>query len=57
MLNYVRPHVRERADLCGEVTIRSGDQVGHDGDDDIRWPVRSCLALEEAQKCPKVSSD
>lgn len=57
MLNYVRPHVHERADLCGEVTIRSGDQVGHDGDDDIRWPVRSCLALEEAQKCPKVSSD
>ena len=43
----------ERGDLC----IRGGDQAGHDGDDDIRWLVRSCLVLMEAQKRQKVSSD
>lgn len=36
-LNYVKQHVWERGDLPEEVTIRSGDQVGHDGDDDICW--------------------
>lgn len=39
--------MRERGDLHGEVTIRGGDQVGHDGDDDIYWPVRSCLTQRE----------
>ena len=50
MLNYVKQRVRERGDLHGEVTIRGGDQVGHDGDDDMCWPVRSCLTLREAPK-------
>lgn len=39
-----------RGDLPLEVTIRSGDQVGRDGDDAIHSPVRSRLALEEVQK-------
>lgn len=47
MLNYVKQRVRERGDLRGEVTIRGGDQVGHDGGDDMCWPVRSCLTLVE----------
>lgn len=50
MLNYVKQRVRERGDLHGEVTIRGGDQVGHDGDDDMHWPMRSCLTLREAPK-------
>lgn len=45
MLNYVKRCVRDRRDLRGEVTIRGGDQVGHDGHDDTRWMVRSCLAV------------
>lgn len=53
MLNYVKQRVRERGDLHGEVTIRGGDQVGHDGDDDMRWPVRSCLTLREAPQTPE----
>lgn len=50
MLNYVKQRVCERGDLHGEVTVRGADQVGHDGDHDIYWLVRSCLTLREAQK-------
>lgn len=50
MLNYVKQRVRERGNLRGKVTIRGGDQEGHDGDDGMFWPVRSCLTLREASK-------
>jgi len=56
VLNYVKQPVRERGDLDGEVTIRGGDQVGHDGDDDMDRLVRSCLTLREAQKHQEASS-
>lgn len=53
MLNYVQQRLCDRGDLLQG----GGDQVGHDGDDDIHGRLRSCLVLRATQKRQEVSSD